>query len=232
MRRLWPRSGPGLMALALLAGAGLPAAGQEAAGQEAAGQEAAAPGKPASPAVALQTPILTIDQDRLFDGTLWGQRVARRIADASAALAAENRRIEAELTAEEKGLTDKRGTLPAEDFRKLADDFDARVTEFRRTQDGKARDVARLHDAERQAFFKAALPVMAEVLRDHGAIAVLDNRAIFLAADAIDATEEMIRRIDAELGAGTDVALPPAPDEGAPGGAGTGGSAPAVSPGN
>lgn len=156
----------------------------------------------------LQTPILTIDQDRLFEGTLWGKRAAGRIEASSTALAAENRRIEAELTAEERALTDKRPTLPAEEFRKLADDFDARVTEFRRTQDGKARAISRLHDAERQAFFQAALPVMAEVLRGHGAIAVLDNRAIFLAADAIDATDEMIARIDAELGPGRDVDVP------------------------
>lgn len=161
-----------------------------------------------SPPGVLQTPILTIDQDRLFEGTLWGKRAADRIKASSAALAAENRRIEADLTAEEQALTDKRPTLPAEEFRKLADDFDARVTEFRRTQDGKARVISRLHDAERQAFFKAALPVMAEVLRGHGAIAVLDNRAIFLAADAIDATDEMIARIDAELGPGSEVEVP------------------------
>lgn len=184
----------GLLALALAAGAfAAPALAQEAA--------------PPS----LQTPILTVDQDRLFGETLWGKRVAQRIETDSAALAAENRRIEAELTAEEQALTDRRPAMPAEEFRALADDFDARVTEFRRTQDRKARTIGRIHDAERQAFFQAALPVMAEVLRGHGAVVVLDNRAIFLAADAIDATEEMIARIDATLGAGEDVAVPEEP---------------------
>ena len=203
----------GLMALALAAGAAAPSAAQEVS-------------PPAAPS--LQTPILTIDQDRLFGETLWGKRVAGRIEAASADLAAENRRIEAELTAEEKVLTDKRPTLPAEEFRKLADDFDARVVEFRRTQDGKARAIGRIHDAERQAFYKAARPVMAEVLRGHGAVAVLDNRAIFLAADAIDATEEMTARIDTELGAGTDVELPAEPDDGGGGAA----PAPAAPSGN
>ena len=183
----------GLLALALAAGT----AGQSVA------QDAPPPA-----AASLQTPILTIDQDRLSGETLWGKRVAQRIETASAALAAENRRIEAELTAEEKALTDKRPAMPAEEFRKLADDFDARVTEFRQTQDGKARFIGRIHDAERQAFFAAALPVMAEVLRGHGAVAVLDSRAIFLSADAIDATEEMIARIDAEIGEGKDVEIP------------------------
>jgi Skp family chaperone for outer membrane proteins len=199
----------GLMALALVAAAaGMPAA-----------EEAPPPA-----AASLQTPILTIDQDRLFGETLWGKRVARRVEAGSAALAAENRRIEAELTAEEKALTDKRPTMPAEQFRKLADDFDARVTEFRQTQDGKARSIGRIHDAERQAFFAAALPVMAEVLRGHGAVAVLDSRAIFLSADAIDATEEMIAQIDAEIGEGKDVEVP-AEAEDAGGAAGSPGDA-------
>lgn len=191
----------GLMALAVAAGAAGPSPAQETA-------PATTP-PPAAPS--LQTPILTVDQDRLFGETRWGKRVARRIETASAGLAAENRRIEAELTAEEQALTDRRPTMAAEEFRRLADDFDARVTEFRRTQDRKARTIGRIHDAERQAFFKAALPVMAEVLRDHGAVAVLDNRAIFLAADAIDATEEMIARIDTTLGAGEDVDVPDEP---------------------
>lgn len=182
-----------VLALAFAAGTASPVIAQET-------------GQPADGLV--QTPILTIDQDRLFGGTRWGKRVAARIESASAELAAENRRIEAELTAEEKALTDKRPTLPPEDFRRLADDFDARVTEFRDSQDRKARAIARIHDAERQAFFQAALPVMAEVLRGHGAIAVLDNRAIFLAAEAIDATDEMIARIDGELGPGADVVVP------------------------
>lgn len=201
----------GFLVLALLAGAGGVCGAQEV---------------PPAAAELLQTPILTIDQDRLFGATLWGKRVAGRIEAASADLATENRRIEAELTAEEKALTDERPTLAAEQFRKLADDFDARVTEFRRSQDGKARAIGRIHDAEQQAFFKAALPVMAKVLRSHGAIVVLDDRAIFLSADSIDATDEMIARIDAELGAGTDVTVPAEPV----GGDGADGNADNVAP--
>src|SRR5690606_41833653 len=52
----------------------------------------------------------------------------------------------------------KRPNLPPEDFRRLADAFDVRVTEFRDSQDRKARAIARIHDAERQAFFQAGLP--------------------------------------------------------------------------
>ncbi len=187
------------LALALVAGASVATA-----------QEADAP--------AVQSPILTLDQDRLFAETLWGQRAEARIEAASAELAAENRRIEAELTAEEKALTEKRATMPAEEFRVAADAFDAKVTEIRRAQDQKARAIGQLQEAERQRFYTAALPVMGEVLRSRGAVAVLDSRAIFLAADVIDITGEMIARIDTALGAGADVPLPDPAEEADPAG--------------
>lgn len=166
----------------------------------------------------VQSPILTLDQDQLFAGTLWGKRAEARIETASAELAAENRQIEADLTREEKALTEERATMPAEDFRKAADAFDAKVTEIRRTQEAKARAVGQMQDAERQRFYAAALPVMGEVLRSRGAVAVLDSRAIFLSADVIDITGEMIERIDAKLGAGEDAPLPDSPDEADPSG--------------
>ncbi len=158
----------------------------------------------------LQSPILTLDQDRLFSESLWGKRASRRIETASAELSAENRQIEAELTAEEKTLTEKRATMPVDEFRAAADAFDVKVTEIRRTQDGKARAIGQLQDVERQRFYAAALPVMGEVLRSRGAVAVLDKRAIFLAADAIDVTDEMIVQIDSVLGEGEDAPVPAA----------------------
>ena len=133
----------------------------------------------------VQSPILTLDQERLFTGTLWGKRAAERIEAASAALAAENRLIEADLTAEEKALTERRPTMPNEEFQAAAAKFDEKVTEIRRTQDGKARDIGQMHDAERQRFYAAALPVMTEVLRARKAVAVLDSLA-----DAVRARRE------------------------------------------
>ncbi|SPH17975.1 hypothetical protein DEA8626_01504 [Defluviimonas aquaemixtae] len=181
-------------------GAGFLALGLACAPITLAAQEAVAPP---------QSPILTLDQERLFTETLWGKRAAERIEAASAELAAENRQIEAELIAEERALTKQRADLPVDEFRAAAEAFDARVTEIRQTQDTKAREIGRLRDAERQRFFTEALPVMSEVLRDRGAVVVLDNRAIFLAADVIDVTDEMIARIDVEIGAGNDAPVTP-----------------------
>ena len=146
--------------------------------------------------------ILTIDQDRLFSASAWGRRVAAETEAEAQALAAENRRLEAELSAEEQALTDERSTMPAEEFRAAADAFDAKAVEIRRTQDAKERDLLRRREAERQRFFNTALPVMGRMMQDRGASVILERRSVFLAAEALDVTDELIARIDAEIGDG------------------------------
>jgi Skp family chaperone for outer membrane proteins len=157
------------------------------------------------------SPILTIDQERLFADSAWGKRATEHLSAESTRLSAENRELEAKLVAEEKDLTDARPTMDPEVFRKAADDFDARVVELRRTQDAKGRAIARIPDAERQGFYAAALPVMGEVLRRRGAVVVLDSRAIFVSVESIDVTDEMIKAIDEAVGAGVN-APDPAPE--------------------
>lgn len=177
-------------------------------------QEAA----PAAPGGA--APFLTVDQDRIFSESLWGKRVLAEIETASTDLQAENRKIEAALTTEEKTLTDRRPGLAPDEFRKLADDFDSRVVGIRQAQEGKAADLTRKRDEERQAFFQAALPIMGEVMRERGAVAILDNRAIFLSVRAIDATDDIIARLNERLGDRPldETATPPAePAPAAPG---------------
>ncbi|MFN3641913.1 MAG: OmpH family outer membrane protein [Gemmobacter sp.] len=149
-----------------------------------------------------QSPILTLNEERLFAASAFGQRVLGEIAAAEAALAAENRALEEELVAEERALTERRATTASDAFRALADAFDTRVQTVRRTQEAKARDLARRREAERQRFFEAALPVLGQLARDAGAVAILTDQAIVLSFDRIDITDAAIARLDAVLGTG------------------------------
>ena len=148
------------------------------------------------------SPVLTLDQDRLFRSSAYGKRIAAEIEKALRDLAIENREIEARLAAEEQDLTTRRPTLPATDFRALADDFDARVVAIRRTQDEKQVALNTRRDTERQNFYQAAAPILGALVREAGAVAILDTRAVFLSADRIDVTDEAIARIDARMGDG------------------------------
>ena len=170
------------------------------------------------PTATIEVPsqILTLDQDRLYAESAWGLRAAASIEAASQVLAVENRAIEATLTAEERSLTDRRATLTPEEFRALADAFDTRVVAIRQEQRRKERDLGALREAERQNFFAAALPSLGALLQDRQAVAILDSRAIFVAAEAIDVTDALIARLNADIGGGEPAVLRPSPDTPSP----------------
>ena len=165
---------------------------------------------PATPTVQ-PSPVLTLDQDRLFQASAYGQRVAHDIDAAAAALTMENREIEAQLATEEKDLTTRRAAMTAAEFRPLADAFDAKVVAIRAAQEEKLVALNGLRDLERQAFYRAAAPVLGDLVRDAGAVAILDARAVFLSADRIDVTDEAIALVDRLLGAGPLPTAEPAP---------------------
>ncbi|THD84473.1 OmpH family outer membrane protein [Aliigemmobacter aestuarii] len=150
--------------------------------------------------------VLLLSQDRLFSGTLYGKAVQARIEEASRGLQAENRRIEADLEAEERALTEQRKTLPPDEFRTLAEAFDAKVEGIRAAQEAKARSITQDRETERQRFFETAVPILAELMAEQGAVAIIDKNAVILSFDRIDITDTAIARIDAKLGDGS--ALP------------------------
>lgn len=159
-------------------------------------------------------PIMTIDQERLFLESAWGQRAQTMIEEQGRALAEENERLADDFLREEQELTELRETLDPEEFRRRADEFDQRVTEVRRERDAAARDFQQLADQERVRFFQVALPILAQMMQEREAVVVLDQRMIFVSAESIDVTDELIARVDAEGGDGADA--PPAEREGGP----------------
>lgn len=162
--------------------------------------------------VASDSTILVLRQDSLFDDSSFGRASRERIEAASRELAAENRRIEAALEAEERDLTERRATLASTEFRAFADAFNERVEGIRGAQDAKSRNIARQRDEDRQRFFKAAVPVLASIMREKGALVILDRQAVVLSFDVIDVTGLAIERIDAEIGDGSE-ATPPSPED-------------------
>ena len=157
-----------------------------------------------------QSAILTIATERMFAGSAFGQRIAREIEAQSAILAAENRRIEAELTSEELALTERRPEMEAVAFRELADAFDVKVQQNRATQEAKARALNQIGDAARVKFLQAARPILEALMREAGAGVILERANVFLSANATDITDLAIARIDAAIGDGTD--LPQVPE--------------------
>ena len=160
------------------------------------------PADPTATRAPVQSPILTIDSDRVFLESEFGRRVAAEIEEQGTALSIENRQIEADLEAEEQELTLKRAAMTPEAFRSLADDFDEKVQTIRRAQAAKSRALNALLDEEREVFLTAAGPVLERLMRSAGAGVILERRSVFVSASAIEITDAAIDLLNETIGSG------------------------------
>lgn len=179
-----------LLACALVGLSGQPGLGQET--------------SPAPSATELpKSPILTLDDERLFTGSAFGKAVIARQEAAAKALTDENRRIEAALEEEEKDLTTRRPAMKREAFMPLSEAFNQKVEGIRKAQDAKSRDLTRAYEEDRAKFLESARPILAQVMQAAGATAIIDSRAVFVGFDNIDITDEAIARLDAAFADGS-----------------------------
>ena len=148
------------------------------------------------------SPILTIDSERLFLESAFGQRVAKEVEAKGAELAAENRQIETDLEAEERKLTDIRATMAAEEFRALANAFDEKVQRTRAAQAAKGRALNALLEEEREVFLNAAAPVLEQLMREADAAVILERRSVFISDTGIEVTDDAIDLLNETLGSG------------------------------
>ncbi len=150
----------------------------------------------------VQSPILTIDVDRLLAETRFGQRISEDLRRRSDALADENERLREQLTTEERALTTRRPTMEVEAFRAEAEAFDTRVQSIRAEQDAKQRQLEEAVARGREEFLNTASPVLARLIIDSSAAVILERRDVFLSVGLVDITDEAIAAIDAQLGEG------------------------------
>lgn len=154
------------------------------------------------------SPILTLESDRLFAESAFGRRIQTELEAARKALVAENERITADLTEEERRLTNRRPDMDPTAFRALAEAFDDKVQTFRSAQDEKARDLESRNEEARRVFIQAARPVISAILRETGAAIIVERRIVIVSADEVDITDLAVSRIDAAIGNGSDILAP------------------------
>lgn len=164
---------------------------------------------PAQEAAPIVGGVLLVDQDRLYADSRYGRQIQAEIDAETKTLQAENRALEADLEAEEKALTARRASLPPEEFRTLAEAFDTKVKGIRAARDAKAADLTARREAARKTFFETAIPILASIMRDQGALAIIDRSAVVIAFDRIDITDLAIARVDAQLAPVSAVEPPP-----------------------
>ena len=160
----------------------------------------------AMPAVSqqsVQPQVLIIDSDRIFFETLYGRRLARDFAAQAAEVQSENDSIVETLTEEEQSLTVRRSEMTPEAFRAEADVFDEKVQEVRRARDAKNTELQAVTANARALFEERIQGIVANVMLERGATMVLEQRNVVLSVRSANITDDVIVRIDATLGEGT-----------------------------
>jgi Skp family chaperone for outer membrane proteins len=157
---------------------------------------------------AARSPILTLDQEALYDRSLFGQALRARVTAAVAEIEAQSRATDAQLEAEERALTVQRAGMTPEEFAPLAAAFDQKVQRLRAENAAAADAVRVLEQQGRQEFIAAAAQVIGDYMVERGAAAIIDKGAVIVSLLGLDVTDEVVARIDAVLGDGSAVLDP------------------------
>ncbi|MCK8463545.1 OmpH family outer membrane protein [Aliiroseovarius sp. S1339] len=162
--------------------------------------------------------IVTIDRQSLFSDTQYGRRVVESVEAERVRLANETRKVEEALVKEERQLTEQRETMSPEAFREIAKAFDAKVQALRSEGTEREQEFVRTLESEQAAFFERIGPILGQLVRELGAVVILDRRAILLTTQNIDITKLAVDRIDQVLGDGSDLpeSVPKQPERGTP----------------
>jgi Skp family chaperone for outer membrane proteins len=169
---------------------------------------------PAQQLGVVSSDVVVIDSERLLTETEYGKRLQREVQEERERLIAHNERVAAQHEEEEQSLTELRGTVAPEEFRDIADAFDNKVTELRRESEAKSRELERRRELAPLQFMRVVQPVLADLLTEADAVAMLDRRGVLLHAEVADVTDLAISRIDAQVGSGPDALPQPQEDAG------------------
>ncbi len=147
--------------------------------------------------------VLTIDISRIARETKYGRRVFKDFENARSELIKNNTIIQNNLEAEEQSLVELRKTLPADEFRKLAVEFDERANSIRKERAELENTLFEMRDENINELLKLSVPILQEIMLSNNATIIVDRRNVVLSNPMIDITEKAIGLINNYLGDGT-----------------------------
>lgn len=151
----------------------------------------------------LKSQVVVVDLDRVFTETLYGQRLQEDFREADRVLNIDFDRIAAELIAEEKQLRDIRSETDPDQFREMAEAFDAKSTKLRLEQSERRNKLNQDLQVSRENLLRQLGPILSQLMQERGASILIQNddqrMIVFPQADI---TQSAIALIDKRLGNG------------------------------
>lgn len=145
--------------------------------------------------------VVSVNRERLIQQSAFGKALIDSLSVQQKTLVEENEALAEDLEREERELTEVRKTLSSEEFAPLAEAFDEKVKETRRSQDQKAVELAQALEGARFRFFRQAERVIAQLMQENGIVFVLDETVVWISQGG-DVTNLVIERLDAAYRAG------------------------------
>jgi Skp family chaperone for outer membrane proteins len=100
------------------------------------------------------------------------------------------------LEAREAELSEIRADADKADFDRLVEEFDADVRETRRAAQEDAAALQARFAAAQRALLDVVRPAAAELMRERGAVVLIDRKTVVVFDPALDVTGDLIERID------------------------------------
>lgn len=142
------------------------------------------------------TRVLVVDMDRMRAESLAGIGIDRATTAFREEIKSEISAREAAIRAEEQLLARERADLSQADFRERVEAFDAQVQAQRRLAETESRRLQLARARSQALLTRATQEVLAAMMRESQAHLLLDKSQIILSANAIDITEEAIKRLN------------------------------------
>lgn len=146
-------------------------------------------------------PVVSINREALIQRSDLGRQLSEILAERQSALVAENEELAARLEQEELDLTELRKTMSAQEFKPMAEAFDAKVKKTRREQDQKSVDLAKSLESMRFRFFRQAESIIVQLMQERGVMFVLDESVVWMSQGG-DVTNTVIERMNSAYAAG------------------------------
>jgi Skp family chaperone for outer membrane proteins len=143
--------------------------------------------------------FLIINQEQILTGSQAGRSLLAEEERERDALRTEARALDSAFEEEERRLTEQRPNLDPAEFRRLSDEFDARVVQARSDQDNRSATLAQEFDQRRRAFYARVAPILVTLMDRYGAKAILDENSVLLADQSLNITAAVIAEMDATL---------------------------------
>jgi len=158
---------------------------------------------PAAPAGSAATGIAIIDAQKLALESAPGKEAYSRLQKLSAQKKEELDRVEKEARDLVQKLSDQGSSMPADKLEALQKQADDKQKAWKRMQEDAQKDLQEAERKEMAALENRIGPIVKEYFKEKHFAVVLDSRAgIMYADDAINVTDEVLRRIN------TSMALP------------------------